>query len=714
MDYAQAVSGYRNEPTKANLSRLTTALCDGMTFREKTRLLHGDFFHFATRLLYGLLFHGTMFYLPFLGGGCRRLGVPRIVFSDGPKGAVTGRGTCFPSPTMRGASFDVDLESRIGKAMAREVAVSGANYFAGICINLIRNPRGGRSQESYSEDPLLLGRMGAAVVKAVQAEGVVACPKHFALNSIENLRFLESSNADERTLREIWLPHFRKCVEAGALSLMPAYNKVNGIYCAENRHLLQDILRDEWGFDGFTLSDFVWGVHDTAGALKAGLDCEMPFPRHYDAGSIRRRIRRGELAVSDVDRAVQRILGVLVRLAPEWKPQPWTVLKSQAHRALAEEAAVKGMVLLKNEGTLLPLPRTARIAVVGPFADTVNVGDKGSNLVLCDDGTTPYAGLGRKFPDTVVHGGLDPRKALDVAAGSDAVVVCIGCDAKDEGEFLINVGAGMTRKPRNAPGGDRDRLDLDPAHLELLKVLKAAGKKVIAVLYSGAVVLTENLETHTDAIIYGYYGGIGFGDALASLVCGESNFSGKLPVSIAKEEGDYPTFKGIGQKPYEIDHGYYNGYWLLEKEGKRPSYPFGFGMSYTGFRIGGVEVGKNARGGITVRATVENVGPVHGTEVVQVYVGSAGAEDHRPKKMLRGFERVGLAVGESRTVSIEVAADDLMYYDAAKKAWGLDPRYLVYVGDSSAGAVDGHVVDLSTETSPPPLHYGTIQGKMTP
>lgn len=693
MNYQQAVAGYQKDPSKENLKRLAADLRAEMSLRERTALLHGSYSAFFAQILYGALFHGSIFYLPFRGGGCRRLGIPQVRFSDGPKGVVSGHGTWFPSPILRGSSFDTELEYRVGTAMAREAVAAGANYFAGICINLIRNPRGGRSQDSFSEDPFLIGQMGSMLVKSVQSEGLIACPKHLALNSIENLRFYESSNCDERTLREIYLHHFKKCVEAGALSIMGAYNKVNGEYCCENAHLLTEILREEWGFDGFTMSDFMWGVHDTAGALKAGLDVEMPTSPFFNHRRIQKSIRRGDLTEADFNRAVENILRVLIRQTPAIQPRSKKIMKCREHLELAQEAAVKGMVLLKNENSLLPLATTTRVAVVGPYADTVNVGDKGSNLVIARDGVTPYAGISRKFPDAALYNGLDPQKALQAAARAEAVIACIGCDAKDEGEFLFNAGDKMTRKPRSARGGDRDSLQLNPAHLEILKTLKQAGKKVIALLYTGSVILTEELEPYTDGIIMGYYGGIGFGNALAALLCGEENFSGKLTVSIARRESDYPPFLEIGQKPYEIDYGYYNGYYLFEKNGIQPSYPFGFGLSYTTFEIHAIQALKNSQGGIRVSASVRNTGKRRGAEVVQVYVGSAGADEHRPVKMLRGFQRIELAPGENRPVAIDIASEDLKFYHVQKKAWSLDPVYKVYVGNHSAGAA--HVADVN-------------------
>jgi beta-glucosidase len=500
-----------------------------------------------------------------------------------------------------------------------------------------------------------------------------------------------------------------KNVDAGALSVMAAYNKVNGIYCCENKPLLTEILREEWGFDGFTMSDFMWGLHDTADALKAGLDAEMPIAQFYSYHRIKKCIARGLLSLEDVDRAVRNILGVLVRLTPGILPQPKSIMKCKEHLELAGEAAVKGMVLLKNENSLLPLASTTAIAVVGPYADRVNVGDKGSNHIVTKDGVTAFAGLSRKFPNASVYNGLDPQKALAVAARAEIVIACIGCDSKDEGEFLFNVGGKVTRKPKYAVGGDRDSLQLNPAQLELVKSLKKAGKKVIAVLHTGSVILTENLEAYADGIIMGYYGGIGFGNALAALVCGEANFSGKLPVSIAKQESDYPPFLEIGQKPYEIDYGYYNGYYLFEKNGSQPSYPFGFGLSYTNFDIQGIQALKNSHGGITVTASIKNIGDRSGAEVLQVYVGSGGADDHRPVKMLRGFKRVELEPGESKTVAIDIAVEDLKFYQAQKKAWLLDTVYKVYAGNSSAQAA--HVADINMQghrTPEPPPQWNAV------
>ena len=270
MHFQDAVSRYVQNPTQETLNETAAALCAQMSLGEKIRMLRGHALSATARnfLRYGRYYNAT----PYGAGGCKRLGIPEVRFSDGPRGVVMGKSTCFPVSMLRGAAFDDELEYRIGQAIAKEALAQGANYFAGICINLLRHPAWGRAQETYGEDPYLLGRMGVALTKAVQSYGVMACPKHYALNSIEDLRFSVDAKADAQTLRDVYLPHFKKCIDAGALSIMAAYNKCNGTYCCDSKELLTDILRNEWGFDGFAISDFFFGIHDAAQALNAGLD----------------------------------------------------------------------------------------------------------------------------------------------------------------------------------------------------------------------------------------------------------------------------------------------------------------------------------------------------------------------------------------------------------------------------------------------------------
>ena len=321
-----------------------------MTLKEKIRILQGHAMGVTIKnfLTNGRFYNGEAY----PAGGCKRLGIPPIMFTDGPRGIVMKKCTCFPVSMLRGASFDDELEYRIGEVFAKEASALDANLFAGVCINLLRNPMWGRAQETYGEDPYLLGRMGVALTKAVQEKGMMACPKHYALNSIEDLRFSVDAQADERTLHEVYLPHFKKCIDAGALSIMAAYNKVNGEYCCENKTLLIDILRDMWGFKGFTISDFFFGIYNGPRAVKAGLDIEMPYTFRY--AFLNKQFYKGLFLESDLDRGVRGIIRALLISQSKIQKYPKSVIMCDEHTKLSRKAATKGMVLLKNENKTLP------------------------------------------------------------------------------------------------------------------------------------------------------------------------------------------------------------------------------------------------------------------------------------------------------------------------------------------------------------------------
>lgn len=669
MNFQEAVREYQTNPTKENLDVLTSALANEMTLDEKIYMLSG---HGAMQTMIDMLKTGRNYNVHALpAGGCKRLGVPPVLFTDGPRGVVMGKSTCFPVSMLRASAFDTDLEYRIGKAIAAEAIAQGANFFGGVCINLVRNPRWGRTQESYGEDPHVLGEFGVALTKSVQEEGMIACPKHYALNSIEDLRFYVNVECDNRTLHEVYLPHFKKCVEAGALSVMGAYNRYDEFHCCGNKKLLTDILRDEWGFDGFVMSDFVWGVRDTEQSLRAGLDIEMMVTLKYTKRKIKKLLKNGKVHQGHIDRAVKNILGVLIRLLPKMQPRSMQVVGCPEHKALALEAAEKGMVLLKNDG-LLPLAKDTAMMVTGPYADVENVGDHGSSRVFDTHVVTPFGGIKRVFSQASLTDG-------------EVAVVCVGSNSKKEGEYFLSTKYSLEQKPKDA-GGDRASLRLEPDEVDLIKRLKAEGKKVVVVLYSGCAIITEDWKQYADAIIMNYYSGCEGGTALANLLCGDRNFSGHLPFTVALREEDYPPIIGIGQKPYEITYGYYHGYTLFDKEEKEVEYPFGFGLSYTDFAILNVEVEPTAAE-VIVKAMIKNTGKVDGADVVQVYVGSKGAKDgaDRPVKLLKGFQRVGLQAGESKTVEISIPKDDLRFWTPG--GWILDDAYTVYVGDDSKKAM---------------------------
>jgi len=688
MNYQQAVAAYRQNPTKEVLHAQVKALTDEMTLKEKIYMLSG---HLTAQFQIDMIQTGRNYNVHALpAGGCKRLGVPPVLFTDGPRGVVMLNSTCFPSAVARASTFDTDVEYRVGKVIADEAIAQGANLFAGVCINAARNPRWGRTQESYGEDPYLLGEMGKALTVAVQEEGMIACVKHFALNSMEDLRFYIDVHIDDRALHEVYLPHFKKCVDAGAQCVMSAYNRYEEYHCGENKKLLTDILRREWDFDGFVMSDFVWGTYNCEHSLRAGLDCEMMFTMKYTEGNIKKCLSKGLLNIEHIDRAARNILKALIRQEPNIKPRDKSVVACEANRAVAREAAEKGMVLLENNG-ILPLSTDRSLIVCGNYADVVNTGDHGSSRVWDKKIVTPYQGLKAMFPNTVLAGAQDGKKepvtvpnSVAFGAKGDVAIVCAGFDYKTEGEYFVNTNYKLTEKPHNG-GGDRMTLRLSSEEVELIKGLKKAGKKVIVCLFSGSAVLIDEWKEYAAAVIMHYYGGCEGGTALANLLSGKTNFSGKLPFTVAQKESDYPEFKYIGQHPYTIDYGYYHGYTKLDKEGKTAAYPFGYGLSYTSFTVSDARVAEDADS-LTVTATVKNTGKVTGAEVVQVYVGSKGAAngDDRPVKQLKGFQRVELQPGEEKAVEITVSREEMKFWTPS--GWVLDEAYTVYVGTDCANA----------------------------
>jgi beta-glucosidase len=676
MNFETVVKNYNSSKTKENLKKQVDALVGDMTEKEKIYMLSG---RGMLVTLKNMLIHSRYYnYEPLPAGGCKRLGIPPVLFTDGPRGVVMGNSTCLPVSICRASAFDEELEYRLGKLIADEAIAQGANYYAGICINLVRNPRWGRSQETYGEDPFLLGRMGSALTRSIQEEGMIACPKHYAMNSIEDLRFYINVKTDDRTLHEVYLPHFKKCIDAGALSIMGAYNRYDESYCCESKKLLTDILRDEWGFDGFVISDFVYGVHDAEHSLRAGCDVEMMFTQHYK--KIHKMLKDGRLNITHIDRAVKNIVGVLIRTVPNIKARNKSVVASEKHRELAREVAEKGMVLLQNMG-ILPISKNVPLTIMGYYADKENVGDHGSSRVYSKNIITPFAGTRNVFERVYLAQGTDVDKALKASRESDVVVICAGSNSAREGEYIAKSSYNLKTKPKNS-GGDRASLRLIDEETALIKGMKNAGKKVVVVLYSGCAIIMEEWKQYADAIIMNYYSGVEGGNALANILCGKVNPSGKLPFTIARNEADYPAIIGIGQKPYEIEYGYYHGYTLFDKRAIQPAFPFGFGLSYTTFSISNLKAVEEG-GSIKVSVDVENTGTMDGAEVVQVYAGSNGADQDRPAKLLKGYQRVELIVGETKNISILIYKDDLQFYNTETTQWVLDKAYTFYVGNSS-------------------------------
>jgi beta-glucosidase len=650
-------------------------LVSQMTLEDKIDQMHGDttLWDMAVMLVrYNLR--------PYTSGENKRLGIPASKFTDGPRGVALNNSTCFPVAMARGATWDTALEEQVGSAMGIESRAQGANLFGGVCVNLPRHPGWGRSQETFGDDPYLLGEMGAATIRGLQKH-LMACAKHFACNSIDESRFHLDVRIDERTLREVYLPHFRRCVKEGVATIMSAYNKVNGQYCAHNPHLLRDILKGDWGFQGYVISDWVFGTRDTVKAAKGGLDVEMPNAKHFGK-RLRKAVLKGEVSQDIIDEAVTRVLRQKAGFAEIGDTSLYSKDKvaCKDHTELALEVARKSIVLLKNDGGILPLDRDqiSKLAVIGRLADLANLGDFGSSQVRPPYTISPLQGIKDRAGTSIevsYESGKDFALARQAASAADAVIMVLGLAGKDEGEAMpgpIKV------------GGDREDLSLRQTDLELIEAISQETDNLVVVLEGGSSITMEGWEDKAQAILMAWYPGMEGGNAIADILFGEINPSGKLPIIFPENTGQLPHFD---KKAKSIEYGYYHGYRLFDKEGLQPAFPFGFGLSYTRYgydnlRLSDKEIGKG--GLIEVTVDVSNQGEMAGDEIVQLYIGCSGSKVDRPPKELKGFTRVHLEPGETKSVSLKVKAEDLAYYDMDSDDWVIEEiEYTAYVGPSS-------------------------------
>jgi len=616
----------------------------------------------------------------FDAGKNKRLGIPALKFTDGPRGVVMGNSTCFPVSMARGATWDAELEERVGEAIGYEARAYGANLYGGVCINLLRHPGWGRAQETFGEDPHHLGVMGVALIKGVQKH-LMACAKHFACNSIEESRFFVSVKIDERTLREIYLPHFKKCVDAGVASIMSAYNRVNGEYCGQNRHLLTEILKQEWGFDGFVESDFIWGLRDGKAGANAGLDVEMPLRRFYGRNLYKLVLRR-EVSEKQIDDSALRILRQKDRFSRVGLDSyDRSKIAGKEHTALALEVARKSIVLLKNENETLPFSRNKikTIAVIGKLANRPNIGDIGSSRVRPPYVITPLAGIKNRAGqgiEVVYDAGKNVKSAKQTAKKADAVIIVAGLTWRDEGEFLP--------VPFFKIGGDRLNLDLPKDQEELILEVADENKNCVVVLEGGSAITMEKWKNKVPAILMAFYPGMEGGNAIADIIFGDFNPCAKLPIVFPKSQDQLPHFDNRAK---EIEYRYYHGYRLFDKNNFEPAFPFGFGLSYTRYnysnlRLDKKQITKSEK--IVASVDVTNTGKMAGEEIVQLYIGYNGSKVDRPVKELKAFGKIALNPGETKTISLEVRAEDLAYYDVCRKTWEIEEiEYLVYVGASS-------------------------------
>ena len=651
--------------------------------------------------------------------GCPKAGVPSITLSDGPNGVRKQAGaadhlglnpsvpaTCFPTAATVACSWDPALGEEIGRAMGEEAAAQEVAVLLGPGLNTKRSPLCGRNFEYFSEDPYLSGKMAAAYVRGIQSEGIAACPKHFAVNSQELRRMASDSVLDERTLRELYLTGFEIVVkEAAPKTIMSSYNLVNGTYANENAHLLQDILRRDWGFSGAVVTDW-GGSNDHALGVKNGSTLEMPAPGGDAVRELLAAVQSGKITEADVDARLDELLTLVLDTSAAVQKHSRS-FDADAHHALARRAAAESAVLLKNDGGILPLATGARVAVIGDFAETPRYQGAGSSAVnsikvdtlldcLAQSGLQ-CAGFAAGFDRQGRPDAAKKAQAVALAQKADTVLLCLGLDEIKESEGL-----------------DRVDMKLADNQIELLQAVEQANPNTVVVLNAGASLETPWLA-HCRALVYGALGGQAGAGAMVDVLTGKVNPGGKLAETWANSYEETPArdnFAGAG-RTVQYREGLYVGYRYYQTAGVPVAFPFGYGLSYTSFAYSDLKVTADS-----VSLTVTNTGARDGAEIVQVYIAKPGAEIFRPAQELKAFVRVPLAAGESRTVTLPLDDKAFRYWNTRTNGWEIEGgRYEVRVGASSADIRLTANVDIRGTNAPDPYagkaltHYksGSVQ-----
>jgi len=628
-----------------------------------------------------------------------RCGIPSMVLTDGPHGvrmrdpdAASFRleeslpATCFPTASALGSSWDVDLLTRVGEALGAESRAMGVSVLLGPGVNIKRSPLCGRNFEYLSEDPVVSGRLGAALVQGVQSTGVGASVKHFAANNQETERMRVSADVDIRTLREIYLAAFEHVVTvARPWTVMAAYNRINGVHAAQNPWLLTELLRDEWEYDGLVVSD--WGaVRDPEEAVSAGLDLEMPTTNGGSAARLVDAVRTGRMDEAVLDRAVTRLLTLVDRTAEPLSPTGGPDVDLDRHHALARLAAAESAVLLKNEDAILPLDPDARasLAVIGEFARTPRFQGAGSSQVKATridnalDALTEAAGehLHVSFsPGFTLSGDEDDTLSADAVRAAEAADVAI---------VFLGLPEGV-----ESEGYDRTSIDLPQVQLRLLEAVARVNRNVVVVLANGGVVEVASWQHHARAVLEGWLNGQAGGGAIADLLFGRANPCGRLAETVPVRLSDNPAHLDFPGSEGHVAYGerLYVGYRYYDAREMAVGHPFGHGLSYTAFGYGDLETTVDGEGDdvvVRVRLTVTNTGPVAGKEVVQLYVRDIDASVDRPVRELKAFTKIALRSGESTPVDFELRARDLSFFSLAHDRWVLEAgAFEIGVGASS-------------------------------
>ena len=649
----------------------------------------------------------------------KRLKIPSVFCSDGPHGIRKQAGagdhlglnaslpaTCFPTAATIANSWNEKLGEEVGQALGEEAAVQGVNVLLGPGLNMKRSPLCGRNFEYFSEDPYLAGKMSAAYVRGIQSKGVYACPKHYAVNSQELRRMAMNAVLDERTLREIYLTGFEIAVKEGkAKSIMTSYNEINGVYANENKHLLLDILRKEWGFDGIVITD--WGASNNhAQGVAARSNLEMPAPGLDSAREILRAIEEKTLTEDELDICVDDLLDAVLTLT-DYAKNKQDGFSKEGHHELVGKAARESIVLLKNTENILPLKPGCNVALIGDFAVDPRYQGAGSSMVnptlveTMEKKIKEYdihvVGISRGYKRTGEEDAAMRKETLEIAAAADVVLYCFGLDELSESEGL-----------------DRNHMRVPQNQIDLLQAIAQVNENIVGILSAGSSI---EMPWHycCKALLHGYLGGQAGAGAMLDVLTGIVNPSGRLSETYPIKYEDTPAFRNFPstERNAEYREGIFIGYRYYDTSTVRVQYPFGYGLSYTEFTYSDIHVEPDK-----VACTVTNSGERDGAEVVQLYVGMKDSGIFRPVKELKGFRKISLKAGESREVWIPFDDKTFRYWNVNTNSWEVeDGTYQLMVGASVADIrlraeihVDGTTSSLPYKKEDMPCYYsGLIQ-----
>lgn len=701
------------EPSAKNVKQISLdydqkidSLIALMTLEEKAGMLHGNTM-FATKAV-------------------KRLGIPELTMTDGPLGVreeISERSwvpagwnndfaTYYPAGGGLAATWNTDLAYLFGKSVGEEAIARDKDVLLSPAINIIRTPLGGRTYEYFTEDPFLNKEMAVPFIKGVQKNDVAVCVKHFAANNQETHRDYVDVQIDERTLREIYLPAFKAAAtEAHALSFMGAYNKCRGNYLCENDYMLNDVLRNEWGFKGIVISDWA-AVHDTKKSLENGLDVEMgtvkPFNEFYFADPLIAKVRAGEIDEAEVDKSVKRVLRVMFNLkSMDDVGRVKGSINTEAHFKDAYDIAAESVVLLKNDNNILPLnlEGVKSIAVIGNNAKKKNaLGGFGAGVKTKRE-VTPLEGLKNRLPNAITinyaegylerYANDEKAKFGDITLNGpvtinelDSKLLTEALNAARNSDVTI-IFAGSNRD-YETEASDRASLALPFGQEKLIEKVLEVNPNTIVVMIAGAPFDIDTISKKSSSLIWSWFNGSEGGNALADVILGTVNPSGKLPWTMPKKLEDSPahaTHSFPGDNTVVYEEGILVGYRWFDTKNIEPLYPFGYGLSYTGFEFSGLKTDKEnyaADQTITVSVHVKNTGDVDGKEVVQLYVSDPESSIKKAAKELKGFEKITLKVGEAQKVTIQLPVKELAYYHAGKRTWEVEPgTYILKIGSSS-------------------------------